>query len=192
VITDVRIALAGASGCGKTTLMDFLAQELGLPVNPVGSRSVALAMGFMNPYDVDAAGQRPAFQERLMRDKIAWEATAPSFVTDRTTADQLAYHAMHALDDLTGFVIDAAAEGMQRYTHVLYCPLAEHQSLAGDPARRAGRAYHEVYDALLYGLLHRFCGDAVVRVSGDDLARRKQFVLATVTGWLSPSAESRR
>ncbi|CAB4203451.1 Fer4_NifH domain containing protein [uncultured Caudovirales phage] len=50
-----RIAFAGASGTGKSTLAVALSQHLQLPVNPVGSRSVAASLGFLNPYDVDRA-----------------------------------------------------------------------------------------------------------------------------------------
>lgn len=52
-----RIAFCGASGSGKTTLATWLAEELGLPLNPVGSRSVARSLGFNNPYDVDRASR---------------------------------------------------------------------------------------------------------------------------------------
>ena len=72
----VRIAMAGASGTGKTTLMNFLAKEYGLPVNPVGSRSVSAAMGFASPYDVDKAGKRSEFQRRLVTEKRCTTSTA--------------------------------------------------------------------------------------------------------------------
>jgi hypothetical protein len=51
----MRIAFVGASGTGKTTVAKVLAERLGLPFNPVGSRSTAKAMGFEGPYDVDKA-----------------------------------------------------------------------------------------------------------------------------------------
>lgn len=100
---NLRVAFAGASGSGKTTLAKFVAEEYKLPLNPVGSRSTALAMGFASPYDVDqadlqsyqealawghtpeaAAAQailrhkgketcRSLFQMRLQQAKIAWE-----------------------------------------------------------------------------------------------------------------------
>lgn len=58
---NCRIVLTGASGTGKSTLAQYLVQKTGLPLNPVGSRQVALEMGFVNdkgepePYLVDRA-----------------------------------------------------------------------------------------------------------------------------------------
>lgn len=59
----MKIAFAGASGTGKTTLARWVSDTYGLPLNPVGSRSVAKEMGFVGPdgegrpYDVDKANR---------------------------------------------------------------------------------------------------------------------------------------
>lgn len=56
-----RIAFTGASATGKTSLAIWLAQHLGVPFNPYGSRSAAASMGFVDdegkpkPYNVDRA-----------------------------------------------------------------------------------------------------------------------------------------
>src|SRR5271165_1540913 len=92
---QIRIGLAGASGTGKSFLANWLSDTYNLPFNPVGSRSVALAMGFASPYDVDKAGKRAEFQLRLVTEKLAWEAAHDSFVSDRTTMDNLAYSMLH-------------------------------------------------------------------------------------------------
>src|SRR5579884_1906638 len=91
----MRIAFCGASGTGKTTLAEHVAKKYGLEMNPVGSRSVAKDMGFESPYDADKAGRRAEFQRRLVDSKREWEATHDSFVTDRTTFDNLTYMALH-------------------------------------------------------------------------------------------------
>src|SRR5271170_3399791 len=89
--TPLRVAICGASGTGKTTLATFISETYGIPMNPVGSRSVSKAMGFDSPYDVDKAGKRAEFQRRLVTEKCEWEAAHDTFVTDRTTFDNLAY-----------------------------------------------------------------------------------------------------
>ena len=73
----MRIAFCGASGTGKTTLATWLAEELGISFNPVGSRSTAASMGFSNPYDVDKSSLQ-AYQESLAHD--AKEGREPSLV----------------------------------------------------------------------------------------------------------------
>lgn len=162
-MAKLRVALAGASGTGKTTLMRQLALYYGLEANPIGSRQVAAKLGYASPYDVDAAGPgvRAEFQRMLFLEKRAWEADHESFITDRTCLDNLAYTMLHCPDAILDGQVQEYAEATGRYTHVFYLPLRVHQDLAGDPARKRGEAYHEAYDALLYGLLERY-------VSGDD------------------------
>lgn len=58
----MRIAFCGASACGKSTLAAWVSETYGLPINPVGSRSVAIELGFVDrrsgearPFNVDVA-----------------------------------------------------------------------------------------------------------------------------------------
>jgi predicted ATPase len=167
----MRIAFAGASGTGKTTLMRYLAEELRLPTNPVGSRSVAQAMGFARPYDVDAAGQRVEFQRRLLVQKRAWEETHEEFVTDRTTFDELVYLSLHGVHGLDEELFESYRQGMERYTHVFYCPVEAFQYTGSDPQRVHEKAYHRVYCAMLDGLLSQHYGKHRTLWDGDTLCR---------------------
>lgn len=154
-----RIALTGASGTGKTTLLKYLEEQLGLPVNPVGSRSVSKAMGFESPYDVDAAGKRAEFQQRLMSEKIAWEAANESFITDRTPFDNLVYTMLHDVKSIDMETIAESIRGTHRYTHVIYCPFSTFCNPGDDVARVKDLAYHRLYDASLWGLIDRYIYD---------------------------------
>ena len=173
----IRAALCGPSGSGKTTLATWLADELGTMINPVGSRSVARAMGFESPYDVDKAGKRTAFQERLQAEKIAWELAHDSFVTDRTTLDELVYSGMHGTP--TAAYERAALGHMARYTHVFYCPFDVFCDLGDDPKRNHSMDYQREFDAKL---AERIVSLEVASVVGvwtldvADLDKRKSFI----------------
>lgn len=152
----LRIAFSGSSGTGKTTLATFIAETFNLPMNPIGSRSVAKAMGFESPYDVDKAGKRAEFQQRIAIEKIAWEAAHEEFVSDRTTLDNLAYTILHDVRTIDQSFLSNIVRGMERYTHVLYCPVEVFCQPGGDTARVQDLIYHRVYDDVLNGLFDRY------------------------------------
>lgn len=149
----MRIAFAGASGTGKTTQLKLLADRYNLPINPVGSRSVALDMGFQSPYDVDAAGKRAEFQHRLIKAKIGWESGYDRFITDRTTADNLAYTILHGSPYSWISYAEEAINHLSRYDLVFFFPLESFYCHGDDPARMADLEYHRVYERVLSQLL---------------------------------------
>lgn len=189
----MRIALYGAAGTGKTTLARMIQEELGVPFNPVGSRSVAKAMGFDNPYDVDKHGRRAEFQRRLVVEKIAWEAEHASFVTDRTTYDNLVYtmfHDVHAIDDeLLNFV----RTGFERYNTAVFCPMGSFWSLGDDAVRMKSKSYHRCFELVIRGLVtDRLMSDTRdlssfvhLTVHAHSLDERRQWVrsLKEVVKW---------
>lgn len=173
---DLRIALTGCSGSGKSVLAKWISETYGLEYNPVGSRSVAKEMGFATPYDVDQAGKRAEFQKRLLAAKIEWEASRNEFVTDRSTLDNLVYsmlHDVHSIDaDFYECVIDW---NRSRYTHVLYCPFDVFCKPDGDPNRVQDLTYHACFDGALYGFLRR---ERWYTLWDHDLDNRKTFLLS--------------
>ena len=171
----MRIAFAGASGTGKSTLANFLAKEYGLPLNPVGSRSVSAAMGFASSYDVDKAGKRSEFQRRLVIEKRVWEDEHESFVTDRTTLDNLAYTTMHDVHCIDEKLLLDVVTGLRRYTHIFYCPVAAFCDPGVDPVRISSVTYHELFDVLIRGLIDCYvpAGVQVEMLDSDNLKERK-------------------
>jgi hypothetical protein len=142
-----------------------MAEEFNLLFNPVGSRSVAKAMGFSNPYEVDAMpGKRAEFQRRLVTDKRAWEDEHPSFVTDRTTLDNLAYTMLHDVYAVDEGLLNTLRGGLQRYTHIVFFPISSFFTLSGDKNRVGGgkyglagdNTYHQLYEIVLRACIEKW------------------------------------
>lgn len=181
----MRIAIAGCSGTGKTTLARAISEKYSLPINPVGARSVALEMGFDNPYDVDAAGKRVEFQKRLFESKRAWELAHDSFVTDRTYLDNLTYCALHMAEHLEDDAVEVFTRSMDRYDLVFVLDRRAFQDLS-DGVRKTGVTYHGIYERLLNSFIWHLDGERarfksevfdVNSLSGDE---REAVVLKTI------------
>ena len=178
----MRIALAGSSGTGKTTIANWIQAKYRLELNPVGSRSVSKAMGFDSPYDVDKAGRRAEFQTKLLLDKMSWEAGRDSFVTDRTTLDNLLYTALHDVYSVSNETIDLACKALNNYDYIIYFPMNSFCDIAGDPQRVSGVAYHRLYDAALFGFIEKFSKGSVITLEQSDLEERKTFLEGYIWG----------
>lgn len=178
----MRVAFAGAAGTGKTTLMKVVAEQFRLSINPVSSRQIAADMGFASPYDVDAAGKRQLFQQRLLHGKISWETGRQDFVTDRTVLDGLAYTIMHAVDMVNEGLLKGCVDAMQNYDIIFYCPFHVFCDPANDPQRVQDKTYHQVHDMILTGLLKMMpeTNSPIYYVHMEGLEERKKFVLRQV------------
>lgn len=182
----MRIAIAGASGTGKTTLARAISDKYQIPINPVGARSVAFEMGFDNPYDVDRDGRRAEFQERLFEAKRAWEREHEHFVTDRSYFDNLSYCALHMAQDLAEDAIDVYAQAMRRYDLVFLLHARTFQDL-GDGVRLVSPGYHKMYEFVLDSLmvLSKFRHDGVTyRTLGSILELRTERALGVIDGMI--------
>lgn len=179
-MTELRIALCGSSGTGKTTLATYLAATLNLPFNPVGSRSVSKAMGFDSPYDVDKAGKRAEFQRRLVLEKRSWEKDHPSFVSDRTTVDNLAYTMLHDVKTIDQDLLAQIVSGMERYTHIFYCPVDVFCQVGDDSARVKDPTYQKLYDIVLKGLVDTYRKPATkfITITVNGIEERRTWVQA--------------
>lgn len=144
----MKIAISGASGTGKTTLARALSEHYKIPLNPIGARDVAKAMGFDNPYDVDKAGKRVEFQARLFEAKLEWEQAHDNFVTDRSYLDNLTYCCLHILDQVTEDMVSRFRTATLRYDAVFVLPRGVFQNL-DDGIRQTNPVYHELYDVIL-------------------------------------------
>jgi hypothetical protein len=149
------------------------------PINPVGSRSVSAKMGFAQPYDVDAAGMRAAFQLRLIVEKLLWEEEHDCFITDRSASDNLAYSMMHCQEvgTLKGYR-DLVQKTNDRYDVIFFLPIDSFIKLGGDPARKDDLEYHRYYEGILRGTFT--ASMPIVTVSARNCEERKDFVRQTM------------
>jgi hypothetical protein len=138
-------------------------------------------MGFETPYDVDKAGKRGEFQHRLLEEKTNWEAAHESFITDRTTLDNLSYTVLHDIHCIDEKMMEGAKEGLSRYTHIVYCPVRAFCKPGNDPNRVKDMIYHMLHDVVLEAL-HQRLGDTThfltLEISGVDSR------LSTIRTWL--------
>lgn len=172
----MRIAFAGASGTGKTSLAVEIAKILDLPLCPIGSRDTAASMGFSNPYDVDEAGRRYEFQQKLLHRKRDWEAQHEAFITDRTHVDNAVYTMQHGAWDQKDFI--AYANAMLRYTHIFVTPMASVFKLGDDPMRQRSESYHEHFEALLFKTMPKMVARAPITIiMPSTMKERVEFVL---------------
>lgn len=178
----MKISFCGASGTGKTTLATYVADALGIPLNPIGARSVSEAMGYKTPYEVDTVpGARAEFQRRLITEKIAWERARDHFVTDRTPLDNITYTVMHDHKAIDAELLAQAAAGTREYTHIIQCTMATFFNPGQDQARVKDTTYHELYECVLSGLLERYVGERVYVLEGMSLLTRQREV-SLITG----------
>lgn len=181
----MKIAFAGASGTGKTTLARAVAERFGYPLNPVGARSVAQSMGLVGadgaglPYLADERGVRPEFQRLLAESKQQWEKNHAVFVTDRTTIDDLVYAEAHCPEIVDLAFTGRAVEGALAYDLLFYCPMDAFYSEEADPARRLDRAYARGYEHRLLQHLNAL-GTSLDYVAASDLDDRVRAVVALV------------
>ncbi len=176
-----RIACTGASGTGKTTAAKFLSEKLGIPLCPVGSRSVSEAMGLKSPYQVDALGRRSEFQRMLRDQKSEWEDKHRNtgFVTDRTHFDSLAYHTLHAVHEVSRDDIEDAKHANLIYTDVLAFWSVEFINCNKDPQRIHELTYHQIFEMLCFKFFDDWHFKSILFVPGydGDLEKRKEFLI---------------
>ncbi len=162
-MTVHRIAFAGASGTGKTTLAKHAASALGLELQPSFARQVASEMGVASPYDVDALGRRGEFQRRVLDASLGWQLPRLNigFVSDRSVWDNHAYNCEHtSVDEASALLMvlvracnAAGIQTQQLYTRVVICPMDSFFVLGDDPARKQDEAYHRRFEKLLVQFL---------------------------------------
>jgi predicted ATPase len=123
ILDKPRIIITGASGVGKTTLVELLAPLLSLPVIPELARQLCREMGYERVGDVP---DQEGFKWKVLDAQIAAEDTHGSFISDRSTLDCWVlwqrWNICSAMTyDSEAYYAKARAQ-TQKYTDIVYVP----------------------------------------------------------------------
>lgn len=163
----LRIAIIGAQGTGKTTLLGGLAPRLpGLAVIPEQATEIINEWG-LHPRNLDVAG-RVRFQEEILRRTVDRERAfrATGFIADRSVVDNVAYaQKLPNYGELLLRVVAHLADNP--YTHVFFVKKAF--PLVGDGIRSTDVEYQEEIERRVAGLLADLrVPHCIVRSSGRE------------------------
>ncbi len=125
----MRIGIVGAAGTGKTTLCRDLSEALGVPCIPDFVDEVLREHGKDSWRGVMDLRIRRTIRMTALERKIAAEAAAKSFVSDKTVIDYLAYwlqnQSEHEAKDQNLAVIDMVKAHIPRYDRCVFLPYRE-------------------------------------------------------------------
>jgi predicted ATPase len=120
---DKRIAITGASGVGKTSLANVLAEKLGVPLIPEVARSLCHQMGYQNPTEIP---DQQSFRSQVLAEQIKEESGRSTFVSDRSMIDCWAlwqrWQMCSAMTYDTEAYYEQCKAHAMRYTHIIYVP----------------------------------------------------------------------
>lgn len=121
--STTRVVITGASGVGKTTLVELLAPLLCVPVIPELARQMCLEMGY------DKIGNIPdqeAFKKSVLDRQIETENSLGNFMSDRSAIDCWAlwqrWNQNTAMTYDTEDIYAKARSQAETYTHIIYVP----------------------------------------------------------------------
>ena len=116
-----RIIITGASGVGKTTLVERLAPLLSLPVIPELGRDICKKMGYEKIGDIP---EQEDFKRAVLDAQIAEEDKLGDFISDRSTIDCWVlwqrWNICSAMTFDTEAYYEKSLAQAKEYTHVIY------------------------------------------------------------------------
>ena len=120
---EKRIIAIGASGVGKTTLVESLTPLLSLPVIPELGRALCAEMGNERIGEIE---DQEGFKEKVLDAQIEEENNLGSFISDRSTIDCWVlwqrWNICSAMTYTTEAYYQKARNQAEKYTHIIYIP----------------------------------------------------------------------
>lgn len=118
-----RVIITGASGVGKTTLVEALTPLLSLPVIPELARDICKQLGYDTICDVP---NQEEFKKTVLKTQIEKEEELGSFLADRSALDFWVlwqrWNICTAMSYDTESYYQLVKKQTQKYTHIIYIP----------------------------------------------------------------------
>lgn len=179
-----RIAIVGAAGVGKTTLLDNLFQDNKNNNNNKVIQSyskidevvriLCKERGYQSPYDIPEA-ELHKFREDVLERQILLENEAGMFIVDRSTIDAWAYFMRWSWNTCTvelaeSFYEKAYSQAL-KYDLLIYIPIMF--PAEDDGFRWTNAIYHKQIDRLLKSVIKDWgLEDKVYEIKALDLSTR--------------------
>jgi len=155
-VLNLKIAIAGAHGVGKTTLAKKLAKILDLPLISEVAREVAWEYGFETTEQIQKANlfDRNLFQNAIYIQQIKTEMQHEyGFVSDRSILDCVAYCYLYGMPDYYVETLrKEALKHSEEYAVIVYCPIPE-VPVEDDGFRLVDKASQQFIDEAIRALL---------------------------------------
>jgi hypothetical protein len=159
----MRIAISGAAGCGKTTLIDRVSKEIDIFIVPEFSRQILHAHHITKPtqYPEDLGGAFGFQREVITRKHVAeadFVAQGKPYIGDRPLLDCGAYtlffYAQDERQDQVMELVELTTDWSKNiYEMIFLRPFDYSHGMENDGIRSIKMAYQKTVYALILGLL---------------------------------------
>jgi nicotinamide riboside kinase len=177
IASQRRIILTGASGVGKTSLIERLAPKLSLSIIPELGRKLCLELGHERIGDIS---EQERFKQMVLEAQIETEDALESFISDRSAIDCWVlwqrWNICSAMSFDTESYYQSARQQSSRYTQIIYIPPMFPP--ADDGFRWTDLDYQRQIDRLVRMTLYDWdLWTRTYQVQSEGLERRIQEVL---------------
>jgi nicotinamide riboside kinase len=184
-----RIIITGASGVGKTTIVETLTSLLSLPMIPELGREICHHMGYQNPTEIP---DQNLFKQSVLTAQIEREEELQSFISDRSAIDCWVlwqrWNMCAAMSYDTEAYYETARAQAMKYTHIIYIPPMFPP--ADDGFRWTDPDYQKQVDRITRMTLFDFClwdrTFTVTKLGKKDRIREVQEWLSKTTARTAP------
>lgn len=181
-----KLIMTGASGVGKTTLVESLTPLLHLPVIAELGRDLCKEMGYERIGEIP---DQEGFKQKVLDAQIDAENKLDGFISDRSAIDCWVlwqrWNICQAMTYTTEAYYEKARRQAQSYTHIVYVPPMFDP--VDDGFRFADKDYQRQIDRMVRETLWQWnLYDRTYTITQNNLNDRKQEVLT----WLENSGNN--